>query len=253
MDENEHEQLAALPYRSLVGSLMYVTSGSHLDIMFAISKLSHFLDCYCEAHWQAAIRVVCYLKGTHDLALVLGGSTITPTLVGYSDSDYANDPGTDRQKSISGYCFTLGSGMVSWSSKKQKTIADSTCTTEYMAASDASQELMWLRTLLCELGFGLTAATPLLCNNTAAVLLCGDQAFHNQVKHLDVKYHWIHEHVENRELLLSQIPTSGNVADAMTKALPSPHFSSLRNCLGVHQCETGVSTEGECKDKGEQA
>jgi hypothetical protein len=70
---------------------------------------------------------------------------------------------------------------------------------------------------------------------------------HNRIKHLDVKYHWIHERIENGELLVGQIPTSGNVVDAMTKALPGPRFSSLCNCLGVHQCKTGVGTEGERK------
>jgi hypothetical protein len=137
LDEDERERLAALPYRSLVGSLMYVASGSRPDIMFAVSKLSRFLDCYRETHWQAAIRVVHYLKGTRDLALHLGGSTITPTLMGYSDLDYANDSGADGRKSVSGHCFTPGSSVVLWSSKKQKTIADSTCAAEYMAASDA--------------------------------------------------------------------------------------------------------------------
>jgi hypothetical protein len=125
--------------------------------------------------------------------------------MGYCDSDYANDLGAEGRCSVAGYCFTLGSGVVSWSSKKQKTITDSTCTAEYMAASKAGRELVWLRTLLWELGFGPTDATQLLCNNSAAVLLCGDQAFHNQVKHLDVKYHWIRECVENEELVVRQI------------------------------------------------
>jgi hypothetical protein len=183
--------------------------------------------------------------------LELGSSTIIPTLVGYCDSDYANDPGIDGHRSVSGYCFTLGSGVVLWSLKKQKTIANLTCAAKYMAASDAGQELVWMRTLLCELGFGSARATPLLCDNTAVVLLCGDQTFHNRIKHLDVKYHWICEHIENGELLVGQIPTSGNVVDAMTKALPGLRFSTLRNCLGVHQCETDDGTEGECKDEGE--
>jgi hypothetical protein len=250
LDEDEHERLATLPYRSLVRSLMYVASGSCPDIMFAVSKLLRFLDCYREAHWQAAVCVVCYLKGTQDLALELGGSTISPTVIGYCDSDYANDPGSNGQRSVSGYCFTLGSGVISWLSKKQKTITDSTCAAKYTAMSDASQELVWMRTLLCELRFNPLTATALLCDNTAAVLLCGDQAFHNRVKHLNIKYHWICERIENRELLVGQIPTSGNVANAMTKALPGPHFTTLCKCLGVCQCETDIGTEGECKGKG---
>jgi hypothetical protein len=145
-----------------------------------------------------------------------------------------------------GYCFSLGSGMVSWSSKKQKTIADLTCAAEYMAASEAGWELVLLRTLLHKLGFGPTVATPLLCDNSAVVLLCADQAFHNRVKHLDMKYHWIWECVENKEILVGQIPSSGNAADVVTKALPGLRFTSLHNCLGVHQRRTVVCAEGEC-------
>ena len=247
-DEAERERLAVLPYRSLVGSLMYVAAGSRPDIMFTVSKLSRFLDCYREAHWQAAVRVVRYLKGTRTMGLVLGGSSPSLSLIGYCDSDYANDPGAEGRRSVAGYCFLLGSGAVSWSSKKQKTIADSTCAAEYMAASEAGRELVWMRTLLRELGFGPTHATPLLCDNSAAVLLCGDQAFHNRVKHIDVRYHWIRERVESEELVVGRIPSSGNLADVLTKALPGPHFVSMRGYLGVHQRDTGVHAEGEYKD-----
>ena len=158
---------------------MYVASGTRPDIMFAVSKLSRFLSCYQEVHWQAAIQVVHYLKGTREMELQLGGSSPDLSLIGYCDSDYANDPGQEGHRSVTGYCFSLGSGAVSWSSKKQKTLADSTCAAEYMAASEAGRELVWLRTLLRELGFGSSVPTPLLCNNSAAVVLCGDQAFHN--------------------------------------------------------------------------
>ena len=227
---------------------MYVALGTRPDIMFAVSKLSRFLSCYREVHWQAAIRVVRYLKGTREMELQLGGSSDKLSLVGYCDSDYANDPGPEGRRSVAGYCFTLGSGVVSWSSKKQKTLADSTCAAEYMSASEAGRELIWLRTLLHELGLGSSLPTPLLCDNSAAVVLCGDQAFHNRVKHIDVKYHWIRERVENGELIVGRIPSSSNFADALTKALPGPLFASLRGCLGIHQRRTGIHAEGECKD-----
>ena len=158
---------------------MYVASGTRPDIMFAVSKLSRFLSCYREVYWQVAIRVVCYLKGTWEMELQLGGSLPDLLLIGYCDSDYANDPGQEGRRSVAGYCFLLGSGAVSWSSKKQKTLADSTCAAEYMVASEASHELVWLRTLLCKLGFGSSVPTPLLCDNSAVVVLCRDQAFHN--------------------------------------------------------------------------
>ena len=149
---------------------------------------------------------------------------------------------------MAGYCFSLGSGVVSWSSKKQKTITDSTCAAEYMAASEAGRELVWMRTLLRELGFEFPHTTPLLCDNSAAVLLCGDQAFHNWVKHINVKYHWIRERLESEELVVGRIPSSGNLADVLTKALPGPHFLGMRSYLGVYQRDTDVQAEGEYKD-----
>jgi hypothetical protein len=120
---------------------MYVASGTRPDIAFTVSKLSRFLDCYHEVHWQAAVRVVRYLKGTWEMALELGGTLPSPMLMGYCDSDYANDLGAEGRRSVAGYCFTLGSGVISWSSKKQKTIADSTCAAEYMAASEVVENL----------------------------------------------------------------------------------------------------------------
>ena len=112
-------------------STLYVASGTRSDIMFVVSKLSHFLNCYHEVHWQVAIWVVHYLKGTQEMTLELGGSSLTPTLIGYCNSDYANDLSAEERESVVGYCFSLGSGVISWSSKRQKTIADSTCTAEY--------------------------------------------------------------------------------------------------------------------------
>jgi hypothetical protein len=156
-------------------------------------------------------------------------------LIKYSDSDYANDPGSEGQQSVAGYCFSLGSGVVSWSSKKQKTISDSSCTAEYMAVSEADLELVWLSTLLHELGFSSPHATPLLCDNSATMSLCGDQAFHSQVKHLDIKYCWICEHIEKENLIVGQIPSSGKLVNILTKALPSPQLVSLQGCLGIHQ------------------
>jgi len=104
------------PYCSLVGSLMYIAIGTQPDITYTVRCLASFLNCYRPEHWEAAIQVLHYLKGTHTLGLRLGYSGPLQ-LVGYSDSDYANCPDTSR--SVRGYCFSLGSGMISWSSWKQ--------------------------------------------------------------------------------------------------------------------------------------
>jgi hypothetical protein len=139
------EWVARTPYRELIGSLNYIAIATRPDISYAVGRLASFLDCYREDHWSAAIRVVRYLKGTQSLGLTLGG-LITNSLLGYSDADYANCKDTSR--SISGHCYSLSSGMVSWSSRKQRLVADSTCYAEYIALHDASHEAIFLRQLL---------------------------------------------------------------------------------------------------------
>ena len=101
LDDVEREHLTNIPYCSLVGSLMYIALGTRPDIAFAVSKLSRFLDCYREPHWQAAVRVVRYLKDTQRFLLRLGG--MSSSLIGYCDSDYANDPGAEGRRSVTGY------------------------------------------------------------------------------------------------------------------------------------------------------
>jgi hypothetical protein len=157
------------PYRELVGSLNYLAVATCPDIAFAVGRLAAFLDCYRSEHWQAAIRLLHYVKGTHSLSLVLG-SDASLSLSGYSDSDYANC--LDTSRSISGYCFSLGSGVISWSSKKQKHAADSSCYAEYIALHHSGKELLFLRELLEELGHPPSSSTRLHCDNDAAAPTC---------------------------------------------------------------------------------
>ena len=109
-DPTTMEWMQRTPYCKLVGSLNYLAVATCPDIAFAVGCLVSFLDCYHTEHWTAAICVLHYVKGTWDLALILGGDNMA-SLVGYSNSDYANCP--DTSCSISGYCFTLGSGVIS--------------------------------------------------------------------------------------------------------------------------------------------
>src|ERR1700761_7684452 len=141
---------AKTPYCSLVGSLMYLSVATRPDISYAVGCLSSFLDCYRLEHWDAAIRVLRYLKGTRTHALTLGGNNPI-SLTGYSDSDYANC--VDTSRSIGGYCFTLCSGMISWSSRKQSTVADSSCYAEYIALHNAAHKVIFLCQLLDGLHF----------------------------------------------------------------------------------------------------
>jgi hypothetical protein len=161
---------------------MYLSLGTRPDISYLINKLSSFLDCYTTAHWMAAIRVVHYLKGTRLLTLRLGGRK-TISLVGHSDTDYANDP--DRRHSIMGYTFSLGSGSISWASRKQKVVTLSSAKAEYIGASEAAKEACWLQMLVRGIGTTVDAPTPIFCDNNATIILAGDQSFHVRAKHID--------------------------------------------------------------------
>ena len=146
------------PYRSLVGSLIYLAVATRPNISYTVGRLASFLDCFALEHWKAAIHILRYLKGTRTYALTLGGQNPI-SLFGYSDSDYANC--VDTSRSIGGYCFTLGTGIISWSSKKQPTVANSSCYAEYIALHDAAHEVVFLRQLLDGLKVLPSGATKL--------------------------------------------------------------------------------------------
>jgi hypothetical protein len=223
------------PYRKLVGSLMYLGVATRPDIAYAVGRLVTFFDCYRPEHWDAAIRVLRYLKGTRLYALTLGGNNPLQ-LGGYSDSDYANC--IDTSRSISGYCFTLGSGMISWRSKKQSTVADSSCYAEYIALHDATHEIVFLRQLLEGLHILPSGATPLFCDNDAATRLAEDHVWHSHTKHIQVKYHSTCEHVLAGNIAVSRVGSKDNTADIFTKPLAHLDFQRLRHYLGIKEPAT---------------
>ena len=128
----EEFELRDIPYRRLVGLLMYLAIATRPDIALAVQKLSQFMTNFHTVHWNAAKRVIRYVKGTRALQLRLGGKDLAK-LIGFSDASYACCP--DSGKSIGAYCFSLGDGMISWASCKQKTVAQSTCDPEYITCS----------------------------------------------------------------------------------------------------------------------
>ncbi|KAI3821705.1 hypothetical protein L1987_09277 [Smallanthus sonchifolius] len=144
--EDREEQIDPSLYRSLVGSLMYLTN-TRPDIMFTVSKISRFMEEPTKTHWEAGKRILRYIKGTLDYGIVYTEGN--RKLVGFSDSDYAGN--LDESKSTSGYVFHLGSGVISWQSKKQKAIALSSTEAEYIALSLAGCQAIWIKGILDEL------------------------------------------------------------------------------------------------------
>ena len=234
-----------VPYSSAVGSLMYAMLATRPDLAYTVGVLSKFNATYDTVHWQAAKRALRYMQGTKHWSLVLGGSD--SALAGYTDASFGDDVGTRR--STSGYVFRLHGGTVSWRSSVQKSVAVSTVEAEYVAASDATKEAIWLRTLLTELGMAPVDTTTLHGDNQGSIALASDPTNHSRAKHIDIRYHFVRERIASKDIRLVYIPTRDMVADIMTKALARPAHDRHVTGLGI----IGTLSRGEVLDIDDQA
>ncbi|CAI5482672.1 unnamed protein product [Closterium sp. Yama58-4] len=226
------------PYAELVGCLMYLMTRPRPDLAFPLSILSRFVATgrHRPVHWTAAKRVAKYLATTSDTRLVLGG-TQPVVLTGHCDSSYADD--VETQRSTQGYCFSLGSGAVSWRSTRSSSVATSTAEAEIYAGALAAQELRWLTFLLTDLGERLSSAPTLFADNKAMILLCREPRLESRVKHIDVRYFLLRELQRRGQARLDFVASEANTADIFTKALqPCDH---RRFCLQLGLVETGSS------------
>jgi hypothetical protein len=232
--DEDFEKVDDSMYRSLIGSLLYLTA-TRPDILFAVNLLSRFMHSPRETHLTAAKRVLRYIKGTSTLGVFFPASTEeTLKLVGYSDSDWGGC--IDDSRSTSGYLFSLGTGFFSWSSKKQETTAQSTAEAEYIAAASAVNQAIWLRKMLKDLGHEQTEATSIRCDNISAVSISKNPVFHGRTKHIKIKFHFIREVQQSNEVLLVHCSSEDQLADIFTKSLPKERFEFLRQRIGVcHQ------------------
>ena len=210
----EKEYMSKVPYASAVGSLMYAMVCTRPDIAQAVGMVSRFMSDPGKEHWEAVKWVLRYLKGTQDTSLCYGGSEIR--LHGYVDSDMAGD--VDGRKSTTGYVFTLGSAAVSWVSRLQKIVALSTTEAEYVAATEACKEMVWLQSFMRELGKEQSNCT-IYSDSQSAIHLAKNSAFHARTKHIDIRYHFIRSLLDEGLISLDKIHTSQNPADMFTKVV----------------------------------
>ncbi|KAJ9529876.1 hypothetical protein QJQ45_022318 [Haematococcus lacustris] len=206
-------------YSALVGSLLYLTCCTRPDIAFAVGALARHMSAPTKQHWAAACSVLCYLKGTADQGLLFGGVS---GLQGFSDADYAGDKDTAR--STTGYIFTLNGGAISWSSRLQPTVAMSTAEAEYMAASSAAKEALWLRKLMRDLQLD-ASCVHLGCDNQAAIQLLHNPMATSRAKHIDVHHHFVRERISRGEVAFHYCHTSSMLADILTKPLAEVQFN----------------------------
>ena len=152
--------------------------------------------------------------------------------VGYTDSDFQSD--SDNSKSTSSYVFTLEGGAIAWRSVKQKCVSDSTMEAEYVAASEAAKEAVWLRNFLMDLDVipGLPKIITIYCDNSGAVANSKEPRVHKASKHIERKYHLIRDIVK-REVVVTKIASADNLADPFTKALSAKAFDRHVEGMGI--------------------
>lgn len=228
-------------YQSMVGCISYLTTVSRPDLAHSFSVLSQFNANPNEEHMRAVERVFAYLKRTRSLGLHFRPGTIHSSLKAYVDSDWA---GSDGSRSTTGWVIQISGAPISWSSKRQQTVALSSCEAEYMAASEAGKELIWLRGLLQDLNIpelGFRKGIKLFIDNQSALKLTKNPEFHPRTKHIELRYHWIREKVESGDIIPEWVSTKEQVADGFTKALARPAFEAFTETLGM---SVGPTTEG---------
>jgi hypothetical protein len=190
---------------------------------------------------KACIENLRYLQGIVGYGLRYA-SNVDMSLQGYADVDWAGSA-VDR-KSTSGCCFTLGSAMVSWCSKKQSSVALSTTEAEYIALSVVACEVAWLCKLLTDLFDHEMDSTIIHCDNQSCVKLSENPVFHNKSKYTEIKYHYIIDMVQRKAVHVQYLPTHEQIADIFTKPLAWTKFEDFRERLGL--VENASLAESEC-------
>jgi len=155
-------------------------------------------------------------------------------LYGFSDADWAGD--TDNRRSTPGHVFKVPDSTTSWCSKKQGTVAKSTTEAEYVALSQATQEAIYLRKLLADLGYKADLPTVLYEGNQGAIEISRNPRFHNRTKHIDVTFHFVRERIASNEIRVVYCPSIDMLADIMTKGLTKSRFEKLRKSLNIYAC-----------------
>lgn len=220
-------------YQAAVGSLLYLSTRTRPDMAFAVGIVARFCSGPTQEHWTALKRILRYLRGTHNFGLFYQRREIGSPCVGYSDADWGGS--IDDRKSTSGYVFQWNKSTITWRSCKQTCVALSTAEAEYVALAAATQEALWIKELIGNLDGKKTGEMLIFEDNKSAICMATNPVFHAKTKHIDLKFHFIRDHVTQGNIVLEYCPTEDMVADVFTKSLPAPQFERLREMLGVRK------------------
>lgn len=220
------------PCRELIGCLMYAMLCTRPDLCISLNLLSRYQTKSNLEVWQLLKRILRYVKGSLDLKLTYEKNSFESIVKGYADADWASNE-LDR-KSTSGYIFAIFDNcVISWNSKRQNSVATSSTEAEYMALFEAAKEACWLNSLLKSIHFEIDKPIPIYEDNNSCIAIANNPTDHKRSKHIDIKYHFTREKIEQKLITLLYIPTELQLADAFTKPLATPKFLKIRQQIGL--------------------
>jgi len=248
----------ATEYSSLIGSLLYLANGTRPDIAFSVNNLARYMSCPSLKHFHLAQHIIAYLNSTYDFGILYKSDPENPILYGMADASFCSD--LDTSRSVTGYCFMWHSGVVSYQSKLQPTVALSTAESEYMSISSAGREGICLQRLTREvspvfspglhIGVGahphsmelvvegkqpeqIAAGQLIYSDSESAIKMIQDVESVKKTRHISAIHHWAREQVQMKQLVFEYVKGRNNIADIFTKALPQDKFTRMREKLGV--------------------
>ncbi|GJS28027.1 retrovirus-related pol polyprotein from transposon TNT 1-94 [Tanacetum coccineum] len=227
-EDKEGKAVDPSHYRGMIGILLYLTA-NRPDLQFTIRMCARYQARPTEKHLNVVKRIFWYLKGTVHQGLWYPRDSLI-ALTAFADADHAGCH--DTRRSTSGSMQLLGDRLVSWSSKRQKSAAISSTKAEYIALSGCCAQILWMRSQLTDYGFGFNKI-PMYCDNKSAISLCRNNVQLSRSKHIDIRFHFIKEHVENGVIELYFVNTEYQLADIFTKALGRERNEFLINKLGM--------------------
>ncbi|CAJ2665920.1 unnamed protein product [Trifolium pratense] len=231
-------------YRRLIGRLLYLTH-SRPEISYAVSKLSQFLSAPTNEHMLAGLHVLKYLKNSPGKGLFFSSSS-SLSIKGFCDSDWASCP--DTRRSTTGYCFFIGSSLISWKSKKQNVVSRSSS----RALAQATCEGQWLLYLLKDFHISHDSPIVIYCDNQSALHIAANPVFHERTKHIEIDCHVVRDKIQQGIVHLLPVSSKDQIADILTKSLHPGPFSNLETKLGMLDIHStlrgGVNDKSQVKE-----
>jgi histone deacetylase 1/2 len=216
-------------YRSIVGALQYLTL-TRPDLAFAVNRVCQFLHAPTSVHWTSVKRILRCISSTAETGLKIPKKN-SFVISAFSDAHWAGN--IDDRRSTGGFAVFFGSSLISWSARKQVTVARSSTEAEYKAMANATAEIIWLESLLAELGVRLRATSRIWCDNLGATYLSANPVFHARAKHIEIDFHFVRERVVRKQLQVRFISSKDQLADGFTKALRVHKFEDFKSNLNL--------------------